>query len=98
MAVEQNHSRPRIFIVDENSQLGPVLDSIGNDPILLDRGGVQYRVERRSSGLIYPKHPERLQEALQKSYGAMADTFTEDFRRELREQGEQDSLGCPADR
>jgi hypothetical protein len=98
MAVEQKHSLPRIFVVDEDSQLGRVFDSIGNDPILLDRGGVQYRVERRPSGLIHPKHPERLQEALRKSYGAMAGTFTEEFRRELREQGEQDSLGRPADR
>ena len=98
MAIEQKHPNSRIVIVDEDSELGSVLDSIDNDPILRERGGVRYRVERQPSGLIYPKHPERLQEALRKTFGAMASTFTEEFRQELREQGEQDSLGRPADR
>ena len=97
MAVEQRHRAEQVVVIEPESEIARVLDQASDAPLIVQMDGVRYRIERQSDGLIHPPNPRGLREALDRSFGSMAGTFTEEFRRELREQGEQDSHGRPAD-
>lgn len=96
MAID-HAQREQVITVEPESDLARVLGRASDAPLLVQLDGVRYRIERQRDGLIHPPNPRGLREALDRSFGAMAGSFPEDFRRELREAGEQDSHGRPAE-
>ncbi len=97
MAVEQRHRAEQVVVVAPESEIARVLDQASDAPLIVQMDGVRYRIERQSDGLIHPPNPRGLREALRRSAGAFARIDTEELKRDLREQGEQDSHGRPAD-
>ena len=97
MAVEQRHRAEQVVVVAPESEIARVLDQASDAPLIVQMDGVRYRIERQRDGLIHPPNPRGLREALRRSAGAFARIDTEELKRDLREQGEQDSHGRPAD-
>lgn len=97
MVAEQRDHEPRVVVIEPGDELADVLDRVNDGPLVLRRGGVRYRIERQDDGLIYPRNPRGLREALRRSAGAFARIDTEQLKRDPREQGERDSVGRPAE-
>lgn len=98
MAIDQTH-REQVITVEPGSELARVLDRASAAPLLVQVNGTRYRIEREREreGLIHPPNPRGLREALDRSAGALARIDTDELKRDLREQGEQDSHGRPAE-
>ncbi len=97
MAIDQHIREAQVSVVEPGSEIAQVLDRADTAPLLVQVDGVRYRIQREDAGLIHPRNPRGLREALRRSAGAFARMDTEELKRDLREQGEQDSTGRPAE-
>ncbi len=86
---------PPTIKVDPASELARALAD-ADGPVVLDSGGVRYRVEREAEERFAGYDVERVRDALRRSAGALAGVDVEALTRELREQRAQDSQGRPA--
>lgn len=88
---------PPTIKVDPASELARALAD-ADGPVVLDSGGVRYRVEREAGTdqLFAGYDPERVRPALRESAGALAGVDVAALKRDLREQRAQDSQGRPA--
>ncbi len=90
---------PTTIKVDPGSELARALID-ANGSVVLDSGGVRYRVQREAETeadrLFAGYDVERVRDALPRSAGALAGVDVEALLRDLREQRGQDSQGRPA--
>ncbi len=98
MAIDQKPRAAQVVVVEPGGEIARVLDRATDAPLIIQVNGARYRIERqRDDGLIHPPNPRGLREALRRSAGAFARIDTEELKRDLREQGKQDSVGRPAE-
>jgi len=97
MAIDQQNQATQVIVVEPGSEIARVRDRASASPLVVQLDGVRYRIEREDDGLIHPPNPRGLSSALRRSAGAFAQIDTEELKKDLREQGEQDSIGRPAE-
>lgn len=89
-----------IHITDE-TDLQSVLQQAAREPVVLEKGGLRYILSRTETEDTDTRRdsthaPEAVRRALERSAGAFAGMDTARFKRELRDQREQDTSGRPA--
>lgn len=84
-----------LIYVDPASETARLLKLVGEEPVTVESEGVRYRIERemQERATIENYDPARALAALRKSAGALAGIEVEEFKREIREQRTQDSIG-----
>ena len=96
MSIDQQPQEPRVIVVEPERAIAQVLDR-RRPPLVVQMDGVRYRIQREDDRLNLPRNPRGLREALRRSAGAFARIDTDELKRDLREQGEQASIGRPAE-
>jgi hypothetical protein len=86
----------KTIVVEPDSEIGRLLKQADEQPLLVQKNGVRYRVSREVDDPFANYDPERALEALRKSAGALKGVDIEKLKAELREQRGQDSVGRPA--
>jgi hypothetical protein len=81
MAVQ---AQARVIAVKPDEELARVLDAADSTPVIVERDGVQYRVERQTDDVWADYDPERVREGLRRSAGAFAGIDVEAFKQDLR--------------
>ncbi|MGH2558104.1 MAG: hypothetical protein ACRDJH_03495 [Thermomicrobiales bacterium] len=88
----------RVIQVATDSEIGQLLDEIGDSTLILVRDGEHFVVRRgstiRDDDQRYRQ--ERFLELLSDVAGAWSDIDTEKLKRDIRAQRGQDSIGRPA--
>jgi hypothetical protein len=92
---EQVAAPPPSIRIDPTSALARAL-AVADGPIVLESGGVRYRVEREPDSIFAGYDPERVGAAFRSVAGILEGVDTEALINELREQRGQDSSGRPA--
>lgn len=85
-----------LIYVDPASETGRLLKLVGNEPVTIESDGIRYRIERDEPNLIADYDPEKVRKALHSLIGIYEGLDIEEFKREILEQREQDSIGRPA--
>ena len=82
--------------IDPASELGRAVARAETVPVVLEQGGVRYRVIRDEESVAVPRDLERVLQNLRRSRGALKGVDADELLRDLREQRAQDSAGRPA--
>ena len=86
----------KVINVAPGSELGRLLEEIGEAPVILDRDGKRYVLAREDSHDIWVDYdPEKVRQALLQSDGALADIDRESLLSDLHAAREQNSRGRP---
>ena len=89
--------RAKAIKVNPDSELFRLLEAADDDPVLLDKDGVLYRLTRESEGLTLPRtDPALVNETLDETAGSWSDLDTDQLIADLFEARAQGSR--PADR
>jgi hypothetical protein len=88
----------KVIHVEPGGETERLLKLVGDEPISVEFEGVRYRIERepQDRAMIENYDPAKALAALRRSAGALAGIDAEAFKREIREQRAQDSIGRPA--
>lgn len=78
----------------ENERL---LKLVSDEPISVELGGERFRIEREKRDPFEDYDPERALASLRKGVGLFTGFDVEEFKRDIREQRGQDSIGRPAE-
>jgi hypothetical protein len=87
----------KTIIVQPGSELAEVVDEAADGPVRLVKDGQRFRLVREENGLFADYDPDRVREALRRSFGVLRGVDIDELQRDLKEQREQDSSGRPGD-
>ena len=73
-----------VIIVKPDKELARVLDAADRTPVIVERAGVQYRIERQPDDVWAGYDPKRVREGLRRSAGAFAGIDAAAFKEDLR--------------
>ncbi len=84
------HAEPKRITVKPDSELARLLDEAANTPLLLEKDGVQYRLDREENHIRADYDPEVAREGIRTAAGSWKDIDTEALKAHLyraREEG-----------
>ncbi len=80
------HATPKKIIVHPNSEVARLLDEAAEQPLLLEKDGVQYRLDREGTAIRADYDPEVAREGIRKAAGSWKDIDAEAFKAYIRER------------
>jgi hypothetical protein len=88
----------KVIHVEPDSETGKLLKLVEDEPISVELEGKRYTIEPEKTAPFEGYDPAKALEGLRSLAGLFSDIDVEAFKRETRENREQDSIGRPADR
>lgn len=82
----------KLIHIEPGGEAEKLLKLVGEEPITVECGGVRYRIEREVVDLFADYDPEKALAALRSLIGIYDGLDIEEFKREILEQREQDSI------
>ena len=83
--------KPKTILLDGKRNVHQLLDSACHQPLILDRGGVRFRLELDPDDLSAYYDPEAVRHAFEKFAGIWADLDIEEMIADLRRAREEGS-------
>jgi hypothetical protein len=80
------HTAPKKIEVNPNSEVARLLDEAAERPLLLEKDGVRYLLEREEKDLLAAYDPEAIREGIRKATGSWKDIDAEAFKGYIRER------------
>ena len=85
MAIEQKQ-RHHTIAAGPGTELGTILDLADDAPVVIDRNGVHYHLEREGENTPTSTDREAFREALRRSAGTLAGIDGEQLKQDIRHQ------------
>jgi hypothetical protein len=87
---------PHRIRITADSELGRLLDEVGEKPVLLEKNGKLYRLAAEPEGDIWAGYdPQKTKAALRRSAGALRGVDRDELFNDIHAAREQDSQGRP---
>ena len=86
----------KLIQIEPSTETGKLLKLPVEDLLIVESGGVRYRIERDERATIESYDPAIALASLRKGIGMFKNQDIEEFNQEIREQREQDSVRRPA--
>jgi hypothetical protein len=80
------HTAPKKIIVNPNSEVARLLDEAADRPLLLEKDGVRYRLDREETDIWAGYDPEAAIEGIRAAAGSWKDIDAEVFKAYIRER------------
>lgn len=91
-------AEPKVISVPPDSELARVLEEVAAGNVVLENAGKRFRVVPEREDPFAGYDPERVRQALVRSFGSLKGLDIETFLEELREQRGQDRFDLPTER
>ncbi len=91
MAIDHKQ-RTQAIAIGPETDLGKILDLAHDAPVVIERNGVRFRVERDAQDTATPRDPEAFRNALRRSAGTLAGIDGDQLKRDLRLQRGHDDV------
>ncbi len=80
------HAEPKRITVKPDSELARLLDEAADRPLLLEKDGVQYRLDREGTDIRAAYDPEVARDGIRKAAGSWKAMDAEAFKAYIRER------------
>jgi hypothetical protein len=80
------HATPKKIIVEPDSELARLLDEAAEQPLLLEKDGVRYRLDKEEADIWAGYDPDAALEGIRAAAGSWKDIDAEAFKAYIRER------------